>query len=69
MDPALLDRLYGAIRTLPPLDRSLMLLALDGVGQREIGLMHGLSETNVGVRLHRARARLTTLLAEDDHGL
>jgi RNA polymerase sigma-70 factor (ECF subfamily) len=68
-DALLLDRLYGAIRTLPPLDRSMMLLALDGVGQREIGQMHGLSETNVGVRLHRARARLTTLLAENDHGL
>lgn len=68
-DAALLDRLYGAIRTLPPLDRSLMLLSLDGVGQREIGQMHGLSETNVGVRLHRARARISTLMAENDDGL
>lgn len=68
-DAALLERLYGAIRTLPPLDRSLMLLALDGVGQREIGQMHGLTETNVGVRLHRARARITTLMAENDDGL
>lgn len=65
-DAALLDRLYAAMRALPPLDRSLMLLALDGVGHRQIGALHGLSETNVGVRLHRARTRLTEILETDD---
>lgn len=68
-DAPLLDRLYAAVRRLAPLDRSLMLLSLDGVGQRDIGALHGLSETNVGVRLHRARARITTLLTETNHGL
>lgn len=68
-DARLLERLYGVIRTLPPLDRSLMLLSLDGVGQREIGQIHGLTETNVGVRLHRARARISTLMAENNDGL
>jgi RNA polymerase sigma-70 factor (ECF subfamily) len=65
-DAVLLDRLYAAIRQLAPLDRSLMLLALDGVGHREIGALHGLSETNVGVRLHRARARITELMETED---
>ena len=65
-DAVLLDRLFAAIRQLAPLDRSLMLLALDGVGHREIGALHGLSETNVGVRLHRARARITEIMETDD---
>lgn len=68
-DAALLDRLYAAIRQLPPVDRSLMLLSLDGVGHREIGELHDLSETNVGVRLHRARGRISTLMAETDDEL
>jgi len=65
-DAALLDRLYAAIRQLAPLDRSLMLLALDGVPHRDIGALHGLSETNIGVRLHRARARITGIMENDD---
>lgn len=65
-DAALLERLFAAIRQLAPLDRSLMLLALDGVGQRDIGALHGLSETNVGVRLHRARARISQIMETTD---
>ena len=68
-DAALLDQLYAAVRQLAPLDRSLMLLSLDGLGHRDIGHMHGLSETNVGVRLHRARHRIISLMTENDHGL
>lgn len=68
----LLDRLYAAIRRLPALDRSLLLLSLDGVSYRDIGLLHDLSETNVGARLTRARARLTRMIDEEeeaeDHG-
>ena len=72
-DAELLDRLYAAIRKLRPLDRSIMLLSLEGAAYRDIGALHGLSETNVGARLTRARQQLTTLvsgLAEgDDDGL
>ena len=66
---ALLERLYAAIRTLAPIDRSLILLSLDGLAYREIAQLHGLSETNVGARLTRLRARLTTLVKEDGDGL
>lgn len=66
---ALLDRLYAAIRTLPPVERSLILLSLDGVGYAEIARLHGLSESNVGARLTRLRQRLSTLVKEDADGL
>lgn len=70
-DPAaaLLDRLYAAIRRLDRLDRSLMLLALDGAPYSEMAQLHELSETNVGARLTRARARISRLIEEDGDGL
>ncbi len=68
-DAALLDRLYAAIRKLGPLDRSIMLLSLEGAAYRDIGALHGLSETNVGARLTRARQQLMSLTAGDDDGL
>lgn len=60
--PARLEALYAALQELPPLDRSLVLLSLDGLGYREIAEIHGLTESNVGARLTRARQRLTALL-------
>lgn len=57
-DAALLEQIYAGIRQLPPLDRSLMLLSLDEVSYREMAAIHGLSESNVGARLHRARQKL-----------
>jgi RNA polymerase sigma factor (sigma-70 family) len=66
---ALLERLYAAIRTLPPVERSLVLLSLDGVGYGQIAQLHGLSESNVGARLTRLRKRLSTLVKEDADGL
>jgi RNA polymerase sigma-70 factor (ECF subfamily) len=68
-EAALLERLYRGIRTLPPVDRSLILLSLDGVAYGEIARLHGLSETNVGARLTRIRARLSTLVKEDGDGV
>jgi RNA polymerase sigma-70 factor (ECF subfamily) len=59
-----LERTYAAIRELPELDRSLILLHLDGLSYREAAEIHGLSETNVGARLTRIRARLAKSLQE-----
>ena len=59
-----LERLYDAIRALPELDRSLILLSLDGVSYREASEIHGISESNVGVRLNRIKARLAKSLEE-----
>lgn len=65
----LLERLYAAIRQLAPVERSLILLSLDGVGYAEIARLHGLSETNVGARLTRIRQRVSSLVEESDDGI
>ena len=60
--PARLESLYVAIRHLSPLDRSLILLSLDGLSYDEISKIHGLSESNIGARLTRTRKRLAELM-------
>ncbi len=65
----LLERLYAAIRTLPPVERSLILLSLDGVAYGEIARLHGLSDTNVGARLTRIRQRLAQIVEGQTDGL
>lgn len=59
-----LARMYTAIRQLGLLDRSLILLALDGVTYKQIAEIHGMTTNNVGVRLNRIRRRLAELLEE-----
>lgn len=58
----LLEQLYAAIRRLSPVERSLILLSLDGVSYDEIARLHGLSQTNVGARLSRIRQRVSSLV-------
>jgi RNA polymerase sigma-70 factor (ECF subfamily) len=58
------QRLVAAIRDLPPIHREVLVLALEGMGYREIADVVGISESNVGVRLNRARERLKELLEE-----
>ena len=53
-----LDWLYGEIRKLPTVDRSLALLYLDDFSYREIADVLGISTNNVGVKLNRLRKRL-----------
>lgn len=60
----LLDRLYICVRALPPGERSLVLLSLDGMSYREISELMGLTENHVGVVLTRARKKLTEQLKE-----
>lgn len=59
-----LDRLYGAIGQLPEVDRALVMMYLDDHSYREMAEVVGLSESNVGVRLHRIRKRLEAQLTE-----
>jgi len=61
---ARLELLYAAIRELEPLDRSLVLLQLDGASYSQMAEIHGITESNVGVRLNRIRQKLTTLIEE-----
>jgi RNA polymerase sigma-70 factor (ECF subfamily) len=52
--------LYERIHELPPVDRSLILMSLDRLNYAEIAEISGLSESNVGVRLHRIKQHLIT---------
>jgi RNA polymerase sigma factor (sigma-70 family) len=64
-----LELLYQQIRRLPPVDRSLILLHLDGVSYAGMAEIHGLTESNVGVRLNRLKQKLTDALKEISHEL
>ncbi len=59
-----LARLYTAIRALPKVDAALVMLHLDGLSYRETAEVLGISETNVGVKLTRARNALADLMKE-----
>lgn len=50
-----LEWLYGIIRELPPLDRTVLMLHLDRLTHREIGEITGLTENHIGVRMHRIK--------------
>ncbi len=52
-------RLLTAIQDLPPADRALLLLWLEGLSTREIAEATGLTTTNTTSRLSRLRHRLT----------
>ena len=54
--------LYSAIRSLKPLDRSLMLMALDELSYREMAEVLGLSESNIGVKINRIKHQLSQTL-------
>ena len=55
------ERLYRAIRQLNAVDRALVMCYLDGMSYKRIGEVLGLSESNVGARLNRTKARLQEL--------
>lgn len=65
-DPRI-EALYAAIRRLPEMDRSLVIMQLDGCTYREMAKSTGLSESNVGARLSRARDQLYHLLQSENH--
>ena len=60
----LVERLYSAIHQLPKADAALVLLYLDDLSYREMAEVLGLSESNVGVKLNRARKALGELMKE-----
>jgi RNA polymerase sigma-70 factor (ECF subfamily) len=64
-----LATLYSAIRQLKPVDRSLILLSLDGLSYREMAEVLGLSESNVGVKINRIKTQLTQTLKGNEHEL
>jgi len=64
-----LAKLYSSIRQLKPLDRSLILMSLDGVSYREMAEVLGLSESNIGVKINRIKNQLAQTLKENVYEL
>jgi RNA polymerase sigma-70 factor, ECF subfamily len=60
----LVERLYAAIRKLPKTDAALVLLYLDDLSYRQMAEVLGISESNVGVKLNRAKKALGKLMSE-----
>jgi RNA polymerase sigma-70 factor (ECF subfamily) len=56
------DRLYKAIRTLPEIERAIISLHLDGYDNKEVSEVLGITANLVGVKLHRIKQQLATLL-------
>jgi RNA polymerase sigma-70 factor, ECF subfamily len=56
------EQLYKAIHQLPKTDAALVLLYLDELSYREMAEVLGISETNVGVKLNRAKKALGALM-------
>ena len=64
-----LEWLYSIIRQLAPVDRTLIMLHLDGLSHQAVAEVAGLSANNVGVRLHRIKQWLSSQKPEDLHEL
>lgn len=63
------DWLYQQIGQLEPIDRSVCLLLLDGFSYKEMAEILGISESNVGVKVHRIKQHLIEKSKEvEQHG-
>jgi len=61
------EQLYKAINQLPKTDAALVLLYLDELSYREMADVLGISESNVGVKLSRAKKALAELMKGASH--
>jgi RNA polymerase sigma-70 factor (ECF subfamily) len=57
-----LDQVYDSIKQMPKSESSILLLYLDGLRYDEMADVLGISKSNVGVRLNRAKKKLAQLL-------
>ncbi len=62
------EQLYQAIKQLPQTDAALVLLYLDELSYAEMADVLGISESNVGVKLNRAKKSLGELMNGKSHG-
>lgn len=53
------ELLYLAVKQLPPAERSIIILHLDGYANEEIAEIIGISKNNAAVKLHRIKQTLT----------
>ena len=62
--------LYEQIARLDPIERSLVLLQLEGFTYKEMASMLGITQSNVGVKINRIKKRLSEIVQEEiNHGL
>src|SRR5436190_599364 len=61
------EQLYQAIHQLPKTDAALVLLYLDEMSYLEMAEVLGISESNVGVKLNRAKKALGALMNGESH--
>jgi RNA polymerase sigma-70 factor (ECF subfamily) len=61
------EQLYKAIHQLPKTDTALVLLYLDDLSYPEMAEVLGISESNVGVKLNRAKKALGELMKGQSH--
>ena len=57
----LYDELYRLIDLLPKDDQALVFLYIDGATEEEMASVLGISQSNVGVRIHRVKQKLSKL--------
>jgi RNA polymerase sigma-70 factor (ECF subfamily) len=57
--------LYQQIGQLAPIDRSLILLQLEGLSYKEMSEALGISESNVGVKINRIKNKMSRQSAAD----
>jgi len=62
------EQLYQAIHQLPKADAALVLLYLDELTYQEMAEVLGISESNVGVKLNRAKKALSALMNGKPNG-
>jgi RNA polymerase sigma-70 factor (ECF subfamily) len=62
-DQEQIQLLYRAIGQLDPQEKSLTILYLDDLSYREIAEVTGLTENHVGVRLHRVKDKIKSMLS------
>ncbi|MES2571889.1 MAG: RNA polymerase sigma factor [Verrucomicrobiota bacterium] len=62
-----LTHLYEAMALLNDLEKALITLFLEDLSYEQIATVMGISESNVGVMLHRVKKKLFTLMKESAH--
>lgn len=60
-----LAQLYQAITVLNDIEKSVILLYLEGLSYSEIGEITGFTESNIGAKLSRIKAKLKKIMTKD----
>jgi RNA polymerase sigma-70 factor (ECF subfamily) len=63
-----LERLYGCIDQLQPLQKTLVSLYLEDLSTTEMADVLGISEANVRVKIHRIKKQLKEMMNGESHG-